>query len=907
MNRQDRRRAGKRRAVGLAGVSLAAAGGLFATYLGNPRLPRAYAAVTCNQTLTFNITSEADYIEAVGIAVDGEPFDASTDAITANNHGLVNGDAISFTQQDGTISPALTLQTPYYVVNATTNTFQVSQTPGGSPVDITVGGRVWLAPFGSINASNIATPTNNCFVLNITNNFTVTQDLAGPSSRFRMNMKDSTLPVKLTVNGNNHTVTGDPNAPSATFMVFRGPDEYQSPGVTEVRISDLTVTGMHHPASAADVSTPVFNIWASPPPQDGSKIRMYLDNVHVSDNTQEKQGGWGDGAVMYLQGETHISDSTFTRNSVTRTNYAYAPIFLYEGGRNDSRSTITNSVFTDNSASAQGSAGMGGALVHLGYQDSVLTIEGSTFDGNSVSATNQTAGSSTVRGAHGGAIFTNSPLVIRESVFTNNTATGELRGTGGAVSTGVLNNGGWLNGTSVKVYDSHFSGNDLSVTSARSGTSAYGGAIGGGETTNPGHPEPAGGLSVHRTTFDDNSVVADTAGSAAGGAVGFQSLTTSRPASTVVNSTFTGNSADDSGGALFADGAPLSVDFSTIVGNTAGVAGGVFSVMDDTITNSIVNGNTGTSGAADAVSGGVLTAQNSLFTSAGAISDSGTPVETDVLFSADAQVDALAANGGPTLGATGFTQAMRTMMPRAGVLALDAGSTSVGTQPATDQRGTGFPRVESGLTTMGAVQRLGTPPTPPPPPPVFPPSAPRDVVGVPGDREVAVSWQPPASAGSFPVTDYLVTAGPGGQTCLAKAPALTCTVTGLTNGTAYTFVVKALNGAGWGPGSQASSPVTPSAQAVRSLTLFQGKRVADGRHDRIRTGGTSVGVPAGSRLTPWIRYGATGEFKQGVANIVVDDKGGFTWTREIRKDKAFHAYVAFEDLESNRVIWQRVR
>ena len=250
---------------------------------------------------------------------------------------------------------------------------------------------------------------------------------------------------------------------------------------------------------------------------------------------------------------------------------------------------------------------------------------------------------------------------------------------------------------------------------------------------------------------------------------------------------------------------------------------------------------------------------------------------------------------------------------------LDGGSNWVALSPAS----TTSPFTVSGVTngqtysvTLRARNSVGAgaasapatvTPQAPAPPPVFPPSAPQDVVGVPGDREVVVSWQPPASAGSFPVSEYLVTAGPGGQTCLTKAPALTCTVTGLTNGTAYTFVVKALNGAGWGGGSRASSPVTPSSQAVRSLTLFQGTRAADGRHDRIRTGGTSVGVPAGSRLTPWIRYGATGAFKEGAATIVVDDKGGFTWTRQIRKDRAFHAYVAFEDVESNRVIWQRVR
>jgi hypothetical protein len=170
-----------------------------------------------------------------------------------------------------------------------------------------------------------------------------------------------------------------------------------------------------------------------------------------------------------------------------------------------------------------------------------------------------------------------------------------------------------------------------------------------------------------------------------------------------------------------------------------------------------------------------------------------------------------------------------------------------------------------------------------------------------------VSWLPPADAGSFPVTDYRVTAGPGGASCLAKAPALTCTVTGLTNGTAYTFVVTALNGAGWGAPSQASPAVTPSPACTPALTLAQGTRQPDGRHDRIRTGGTSVCLAEGTRLTPWIRYGNTGEFKEGVASIVVGPQGAYRWTREIRKDKKFTAYVAYEDLDSNRVVWARVR
>ena len=194
----------------------------------------------------------------------------------------------------------------------------------------------------------------------------------------------------------------------------------------------------------------------------------------------------------------------------------------------------------------------------------------------------------------------------------------------------------------------------------------------------------------------------------------------------------------------------------------------------------------------------------------------------------------------------------------------------------------------------------------PGPEPLMPPSAPRNVGGVAGDGQVSVTWQAPSDPGTLPVTRYLVTASPGGQTCLATVPALTCTVTGLTNGVAYTFVVMAMNGVGSSPGSQASAPVTPTAPVVRSLTLEQGVRTSEGRKDRIRTGGTSTGVPAGVRLTPWIRYGDTGEFRQGKATITVGADGRFTWSRLILSGKKLTAYVAYEDLESNRIVWQKV-
>ena len=63
-----------------------------------------------------------------------------------------------------------------------------------------------------------------------------------------------------------------------------------------------------------------------------------------------------------------------------------------------------------------------------------------------------------------------------------------------------------------------------------------------------------------------------------------------------------------------------------------------------------------------------------------------------------------------------------------------------------------------------------------------------------------MSWTTPAGNGS-PVTGYTVTATPGGHKTCTTADALTCTVTGLTNGTAYTFTVTATNTVGDSPAS----------------------------------------------------------------------------------------------------------
>lgn len=97
------------------------------------------------------------------------------------------------------------------------------------------------------------------------------------------------------------------------------------------------------------------------------------------------------------------------------------------------------------------------------------------------------------------------------------------------------------------------------------------------------------------------------------------------------------------------------------------------------------------------------------------------------------------------------------------------------------------------------------------------PSAPGTPTGTAGNTEATLSWTAPADDGGAGITGYNVQSSTDGTTytdqagCTGLGPVLTCTATGLTSGTAYTFKVAATNAAGTGTYSAASSAITPVA------------------------------------------------------------------------------------------------
>jgi hypothetical protein len=86
-----------------------------------------------------------------------------------------------------------------------------------------------------------------------------------------------------------------------------------------------------------------------------------------------------------------------------------------------------------------------------------------------------------------------------------------------------------------------------------------------------------------------------------------------------------------------------------------------------------------------------------------------------------------------------------------------------------------------------------------------PPFAPTALAG---NQSAIVSWSAPQTGGE--TEKFIATATPGGQFCEALWPALSCTITGLANGTTYSISVVAENSSGMSEEAQVDS-VTPSS------------------------------------------------------------------------------------------------
>jgi hypothetical protein len=138
------------------------------------------------------------------------------------------------------------------------------------------------------------------------------------------------------------------------------------------------------------------------------------------------------------------------------------------------------------------------------------------------------------------------------------------------------------------------------------------------------------------------------------------------------------------------------------------------------------------------------------------------------------------------------------------------------------------------------------------------PTAPTNVTATPASRQALVSWTAPSNGGST-ITGYTITPYIGSQaqtaTQVINGSATSAAVSGLTNGTSYTFTVSATNAVGTGPASTATNAVTPED------TIFD-----FGTPATIDAGDPS-GTVLGTVFTPSVNGTATGvRFYKAAAN-----------------------------------------
>lgn len=123
------------------------------------------------------------------------------------------------------------------------------------------------------------------------------------------------------------------------------------------------------------------------------------------------------------------------------------------------------------------------------------------------------------------------------------------------------------------------------------------------------------------------------------------------------------------------------------------------------------------------------------------------------------------------------------------------------------------------------------------------PAAPGSVTGTPGNTTVTVNWAAPADGGS-PITGYEVTATPGGAMCTTATT--TCQITGLTNGTAYTFSVVATTLVG------DSQPGVSAAVTPRTLPSLPGTPVGTPADGRVALAWTAPASDGGAPVTAYV-------------------------------------------------------
>ena len=476
---------------------------------------------------------------------------------------------------------------------------------------------------------------------------------------------------------------------------------------------------------AASSEAATFNVTTNADAGAGSLRQAVADaNANAGDDTITFAAALTGQTITLTTGDIDISDSldiqgpgsadlTISGNDASRIFYIYNP----------SATPVTVSIsgltLTDGLASGAGEpATAGGAILAVGEN---VALDGVNVTGNTAV---MGGGVAHIAKASVSGLPVPATLEIRDSTVSGNAAVfdGSYCGGGGGIlvanvrnvliaDTTVANNAACRDGGGI-FGASFYVGGELrieqsEVVSNTAGTSDLS-SIGGGvaalssqndvgattivDTTISGNESDYGGgfgafdaaLRLERSTIADNEAASR------GGAAWLLRTNTA-----IVNSTIAGNTGLE-GGALFGDDAPITLSETTVSGNITldSASGTIYSSPGYngdgivSLANSIV---ANSSGAPD-LDGSVFELAHTL------VETPGTVLFTDLggnVLNQDPQLGPLQDNGGPT----------ETMKPAFSSPVVNAGDSAFAPPPATDQRG--FARVAGGRIDMGSVELNG--------------------------------------------------------------------------------------------------------------------------------------------------------------------------------------------------------
>ena len=492
-----------------------------------------------NTFITADLTHDSTY----------DPLDPSTsEHDTTSERHVPDGIPVNFLY-DPTSMGTLTTTTESTSGGKASTTFTSSSSTGTVTISTIVDG-VTVSTDITVEENNAPTanaiPGTNIYILPITVTITASDDT------------DPTPDIYYTTDGTDPITSG-------TRTIYTGPISIIT--TTTLNFAAQDETGDWSPVYT-ETYTGVTDIYVSPTGNDtwdgltethidgtnhGPKLTLYSANmvaedgctIHIADGTytgannrnitisknitiigQSRAGiifnGSDTAKIFYITSglTVNISNLTFT-NCYSGSGNAGGVIQTY-GNLN-----ITNCSFTNNRGT------YAGAISNLGN----LTVNDSSFINN----TSSCAGA-IYNGNGDGAQTYNCTITINNSIFTDNTSSGNA----GAIAN-------WGTGTTVaNINNSIFTNNS---------------ALDGGAILNGGN-DFTDTVNIDNCTFNQNNVHRSSGQFGTGGAVN-----NSRGTVTVVDSIFTGNTAEAYGGAIYTIQGQLTLNYNRFIGNSADIGG----------------------------------------------------------------------------------------------------------------------------------------------------------------------------------------------------------------------------------------------------------------------------------------------------------------------------------------------